>query len=247
VTIYGLSYQQKKDPSLNEIYNLADAVIVSTGFFKNILIQSGVEPTRIHVIPYGVNLKPLNNTKREGFIMFTGSPLIDVKGFQYLAPALRLLKEKGKQISLKLHGFYMAGHKEWAISVAKDEGVDDMLTWLSIGSEEELHEHYQKSIGCVIPYIDYPGCFPAAVAMANGTPIITSDAMGLPEYVSGGSGIVTKSRSIEPLADALNELIDNEALRTRMGAQGRKTAEEKHSWDVVSKQTAEVYKKLLNI
>ena len=126
--------------------------------------------------------------------MFAGSPLIDVKGFQYLISALRLLKEQGSQINLKLHGFYMAGHKEWAIKIARNEGVEEMITWLNINSEDELHDTYQRSLCCVIPYLDYPGCFPATVAMANGTPIIASDAMGLPEHING-AGLVVKARS----------------------------------------------------
>jgi glycosyltransferase involved in cell wall biosynthesis len=140
VTIYGLSPKQKEHPELNELYNATDAVIVSTEYLKNILVEHGVEPAKIHVIPYGAILAPLDNNKaRNGLIMFSGAPLIDVKGFQYLAPALRLVKERGNHINLKLHGFYMPGHKEWAHAIATKEGVEDMITWLNISSEDELH------------------------------------------------------------------------------------------------------------
>jgi glycosyltransferase involved in cell wall biosynthesis len=244
VTVYGLSPDQKKDGSLNRVYNDADAVIVSTNYIKHILIKDGVDTKRIHVIPYGATLKPIDGKPRSGAIMFSGAPLIDVKGFAYLAEGLRILKKRGQVLNLKMHGFYIRGHKEWAIDVARKESVEDQITWLSLKSEDDLMNAYQESLCCVIPYTDYPGCFPVTVAMANGTPVVGSDSMGIPEYVNG-SGLVVKSKSGEALADGLERVLKDEALREKMGRDGRRVAEQKYSWDTLARQVHAVYEQVL--
>ena len=128
VTIHGLSPTQKEHPELSRIYNLVDAIIVSTNYLKNRLFDCGVKAEKISIIPYGATLKPLSHKPREGIIMFAGSPLIKVKGFKYLCLLpLRTLKEDGRPLNLKLHGFYMAGHQEWAIKIAEKEKESKIL------------------------------------------------------------------------------------------------------------------------
>ena len=245
VTIYGLSPIQKERPELNQIYNCASAVIVSTNYMKQHLVGCGVLAEKIHVIPYGATAKPIPQAKREGAIMFAGSPLIDVKGFIYLASALKMLKDEGKPIRLKMHGYYMPGHQEWAADVSKKEGIDDLIDWLSFHSVDELIDSYQKSMCSVIPYTEYPGCFPVTVAMANGVPVVASDAMGIPEYLADGGGIVVESRSADKLAGALRKIRDDESLRVSLGKQGRAVAEKRFAWDVLAHQTFQVYKQVL--
>lgn len=246
VTIYRLSPQQEESPQLNQIYNQVDAVIVSTDYMKQHLVKCGVLPEKLHVIPYGATAKPIYQGTKEGAVMFAGSPLVNVKGFEYLAPALRALKDEGKPIRLKLHGFYMPGEKEWAVEIAQKGGIEDLIDWLSFSSYDDLIDAYQKSACCVIPYTDYTPCFPITVAMANGVPVVASDAMGMPEYLSDGGGVMVKAKSAEALADALRKVRDDGALRISLGKQGRAIAEKRFAWDVLAQQTYRVYKQVLN-
>ena len=119
-----------------------------------------------------------------------------------------------------------------------------MITWLNCNSEDELIEAYQSSSYCVIPYTDYPGCFPVTMAMANETPVIVCDSMGLPEYVNG-SGLVVKSKSVQGLVDALRSFYNNESLRRKMGQQGRVIAENRFSWEVLAKENIQIYDTIL--
>jgi glycosyltransferase involved in cell wall biosynthesis len=246
VTIYRLSPQQEEDQGLNRVYNKADAVIVSTDYMKRNLVNCGVIAEKLHVIPYGATAKPIARSQRDGAIMFAGSPLVNVKGFEYLAPALRMLKDEGKPIRLKLHGYYMPGEREWALDIIKKEGIEDLIDWLSFRSYDDLADAYQKSICCAIPYTDYTPCFPITVAMANALPVVASDAMGIPEYLGEGGGIMVPQKSVETLAAALRKVRDNEALRNSLGQQGRAIAERRFAWDVLAKQTYEVYQQVLN-
>lgn len=241
ITIYGFSSIEKGNYGLGHIYNAADAVIVSTHYMKNKLLECGVNQSKIHVIPYGATIKKIESESRSGIIMFSGSPLMNVKGFTYVAGALKRLKDKGYPITLKMHGFYVQGDKEWAIEIARKEGISDLINWITINSEDELINAYQQSLYCLIPYTDYPGCFPATIAMANATPLIVSDAMGLSEYVDG-TGIVVQARSVNELADAMLKLLLEDKVRIEMGIRGRVVAEKLYSWDALAQQTFNIYK-----
>lgn len=240
VTIYRASPIQTERPEVNSFYNEADAVIVSTDYMKRFLVSAGVREEKLHVIPYGASTVELKKTERKGAIMFAGSPLVDVKGFVHLARAMRMLKDQGLSIPLSMHGYYMPGHKEWAIAVAEKEGVTDLVNWVSFKSEDQLIEGYQNSMMCVIPYTGYPGCFPVTVAMANGTPVVASDAVGIPEYVDG-SGLIVKSGSAEELAAAMRKLHDDAGLQRRLSSESRAIAEKKYAWNVVTRKTLDVY------
>ena len=242
VTIHNLSPQQWQNPSLNQIYNHADALIVHNHYFKNVITESGVEANKIHVIPYGAVLKPLKEYKRQGIIMFAGSPLIDVKGFEYIASALHKLREENIVIPLKLHGFHMRGHQEWANDIIRKENIEDQSEWLKIRNEDELIDAYQNSMMCVVPYTGYPGSFPISMALSNALPVIVGDTLGMPEYVDG-AGIVFKSKSVNEIASALKKIYGDEVLRNKMGNQGRLTAEKLFSWPTVAEQTLAVYKR----
>ena len=146
-------------------------------------------------------------------------------------------------IPLKLHGFHMRGHQEWANNIIHRENIEDQSEWLSIKNEDELIDAYQNSMVCVVPYTGYPGSFPISMALSNALPVIVGDTLGMPEYVNG-AGLVFKSKSVEEIASALKKIHGDEALRNEMGNQGRLTAEKLFSWPIVAEQTLAVYKKL---
>ena len=208
------------------------------------LLKSGVNEDKIHLILYGARIKAIERNNRKGAVMFAGSPLTDVKGFPYIAAALRMLKEDNIILPLKLHGVHMPGQKEWAIDVARKENVEDLLEWQDLQSEDELIEIYQNSQICVIPYTNYLGSFSVAVAMANETPVVATDASSITDYADG-TALIVKSGSAEELASAIKRTITNEELRTKMTKQGRVRAEKNLSWPTIAKQTLSVYQEII--
>ena len=96
-------------------------------------------------------------------------------------------------------------------------------------------------------------------AMACATPVVASAVGGIPEVVLDGETgyLVAPDLSAEPpyeprqaaqfaqrLAEALNRLLADPALRQRLGQQGRTWVEEHFSWRVVAQQTLELYHRL---
>lgn len=71
-------------------------------------------------------------------------------------------------------------------------------------------------------------CLPLSIleAMASGLPVVASSVGGVPEAViHGETGLLVAPGDPDALADALALLVDDPALRSRMGAAGRARAE----------------------
>jgi glycosyltransferase involved in cell wall biosynthesis len=128
--------------------------------------------------------------------------------------------------------------------LAGQQGVEDLLEWQSFKDEAELTEEYQKSRLCVIPYTGYAGYFPAAYALGNGVPIVATDILGRSEYV-GDAGLLVPPSSPEDLAAAIKRVLNDDALITLLGANGRRRAEETLSWGTVASQTLEFFNEVM--
>ncbi len=189
VTIHKLDQIQYDLPEVNKIYNEADGVIVFSKYMKEKLSGYGVDPEKLHVIYHGTSLPDLQEVPREQAILFCGSPIPTIKGFEHLVVALRSLRDEGTDLRVEVYGFYVEQEKAYAIALARSAGIDDLLEWRSFKSEAELVADHQKSALCLIPYTGYAGYFPAAYAMGNGVPVIATD-------ISGAFGVRAGRRTI---------------------------------------------------
>lgn len=82
-------------------------------------------------------------------------------------------------------------------------------------------------------------------AMASGLPVVATDIRGCrEEVVDGETGLIVPAREAGPLAVALARLIDDAALRARMGEAGRRRALEHFSEEAVIARQEKVYRKV---
>lgn len=82
-------------------------------------------------------------------------------------------------------------------------------------------------------------------ACAAGRAIVTSDTPGCSGAVSDGNGLVVPVRDSGALAEALRRLIEDPALRQRMGLAGRGLAEREFGVQGVIRRHLEIYAELL--
>lgn len=84
-------------------------------------------------------------------------------------------------------------------------------------------------------------------AMACGTAVVCSDIEGFRDVVtSGREAVMTPCGDVAALAGALARLLDDDALRARMGAAGRETAL-RYSWPDVAERVLAVYARVLGL
>ncbi len=91
---------------------------------------------------------------------------------------------------------------------------------------------YGKADICVVPSIwEEPFGLTAVEAMAAARPVCASRAGGLTEIVRHEeTGFLFERGNAEELAQRLRLLLDDDALRARMGEAGRRRVEEHYSW-----------------
>lgn len=93
-----------------------------------------------------------------------------------------------------------------------------------------------------------PSTFPEALgltsieAQASGTPVIVSDAGGLPETVAPGeSGLVFANGNVEQLGEAVLNVLESEPRRAAMATAARRWAMQTFSWETIAAELEAVY------
>jgi glycosyltransferase involved in cell wall biosynthesis len=173
------------------------------------------------------------------------SRLLWDKGIGEYVAAVRQLKQKGLVFNAFLVGKpdaeNMASIATEQLHAWQAEGVVQCL-----GYVEDVALFWNKTHIAVLP--SYREGLPKSLleAAAAGKPIVTTDTSGCKEIVEEGvNGFLVPVRTVKELANALEKLILDAALRKKMGAAGRKKVEQAFSNDFILAQTLSVYRELV--
>jgi teichuronic acid biosynthesis glycosyltransferase TuaC len=84
-------------------------------------------------------------------------------------------------------------------------------------------------------------------AMACQLPIVTSRVGGIPEIVSDGiNGLLVEPGEIEGFCQAIELLLKDEILRSKMGKEGLKTIQKQFLWQKSAEELGNIYKNILS-
>ena len=113
-------------------------------------------------------------------------------------------------------------------------------------SYKEIREHIAKATVCVFP--TFAEALPVSwiEAMALKKAIVASDIGWATEVMDNGiNGFLVYPKNHKEYADNVLELLGNSKLRDQFGIEARRKVEQKFSIEVVAKQTANFYQKLI--
>jgi glycosyltransferase involved in cell wall biosynthesis len=83
-------------------------------------------------------------------------------------------------------------------------------------------------------------------AMACGVPIIGTRVGGIPDFlVERETGLFCEAKNPQNIAEKIKILLDDENLRQKLIANGRKLVEEKYDWNKIAVQMKDIFNKLL--
>ena len=83
-------------------------------------------------------------------------------------------------------------------------------------------------------------------AMAAGRAIVASDQGGMPELIEHGvNGLLARSETPESFVEEIERLIEDGALRKRLGSAARRTIERHYTDDRIARLTTDVYERCL--
>jgi len=238
---YGFVQMQKRVAC-----KIPELLTVSTASAADIAADFGVQPSRIHVVPLGVDTELFRprTTRLRGRIIAIASADVPLKGVSHLLHAVARLRadhELDVQLVSKLDP---NGPTEKLIA---ELGISDIVTISSGLADEELATLLASAEIACIPSLYEGFSLPAVEAMASGTPIVASRAGALPEVLGADDDcarLVTPG-DVGELTAVLGELLGSPAELARLGTNGRRRAEAVFSWESVAEQTVSVYERAI--
>jgi glycosyltransferase involved in cell wall biosynthesis len=208
-----------------------------------------VEKNRVHLIPgSGVSLDEYQYIPEleQRPVVSMAARLLKEKGVREFVAAADLLKQREVGVRMIIIGEPDEGNPS---SVT----LEDISSWKKRGSVEflgfrnDINTIYSNSnIVCLPSY--YGEGLPKGLveAAACGRAIITTDMPGCRDSIlPDETGLLVAAKDELALADAIEVLVNDTEKRKKMGAAGRKLAEEKFSIESVVNQHFDIYNELL--
>ncbi|MFH1704114.1 MAG: glycosyltransferase [Nitrospirota bacterium] len=253
------NYRTDKRPKrriMNRILSkITDKIVaVSEDVKEDIMRYDRIDPSKIEVIPNGIDVERFNPEKnttdiRKEFsleeddivIGFIGR-IVTAKGLEYLLDALPYLKGEFKSIKLLIVG--EGSLVEKLKERAKKNNIFDNI--LFTGKRRDIPEILASINIFVMPSIAEG--FPNALleAMAMGKPIVTTEVGGIPEIVKNGfNGLLVPPRDTLSLSKAIKELISNDQLAAKMGQAASNLVRDNLSIKAIAQKWQSLYLSIL--
>jgi glycosyltransferase involved in cell wall biosynthesis len=168
--------------------------------------------------------------------------------YKHVVTLVRAFNELRRQMREPLH-LLIVGPDDprypEARRVTADLGLAECVTFLGFIENDELAAAYQEAALLVNPS-SYEGFGLQLVeAMRCGVPVVCSDGGAQPE-IAGQAARLVPVGDTQALADAMREVLCDEALRARLIAAGLARARE-FNWLRTARQTQDLYRRVLGL
>ncbi|MDE3111935.1 MAG: glycosyltransferase family 4 protein [Chloroflexota bacterium] len=207
-------------------------------------------PGEYRIIPNGVDVDQFANARpfpeyRDGKvnILFVGR-LEPRKGAMHLLRAYALLKPRYPNTRLIVcnWGPQLGNLRRFV----RSQGLGDVLFAGRVSDIDKARFYKTADIFCAPSTGQESFGIVLLEAMAAGRAVVASDIHGYKRVVQRNvSGLLVEPKEPEELAQAIARLIDDPALRDRLGAAGAERAKE-FDWEHVARQLVEVYEEVLS-
>lgn len=195
--------------------------------------------SRLRVAPHGVRLpEALHEEEREPLILHVGA-VQKRKNLVRLVGAFERAAPPPWRLVLAGGGGYGAEQVQARISRSP---AAERIRWTGWLPDAEMERLYRRASVFAFPSLDEGFGIPVLEAMAHGVPVLSSTRGALPE-VCGDAALLVDPFQEEGIAQALEALIRDSALRTRLVRAGRARAAA-FPWQRTVEQTWQAYKEL---
>jgi glycosyltransferase involved in cell wall biosynthesis len=239
----------------------ADCVVAISQFVARSLVDAGIAPERIRVVPNALDLSAWDATIDGGVIrrelgLSQAAPVVGIisrlfrwKGHAYLVDALAIVKREFPDVRLVIvgeddprasweHGGTFTSKLE---DQAEQLGVADNIIFTGFRTDVPqllaafdvfAHPSWEEPFGMVF-----------LEAMAMHKPVVAWASGGAPEViVHGETGLLAPRESVADLAGAMIALLRDRELRTRLGTAGRQRVERLFTAEIMAERMLEAYR-----
>lgn len=212
------------------LYARASRFIVTTGasLRDEVIARTGCDPARVASIPTGIDdrrFAPADRlAARQDLGLPTDATIVGIvatlrswKGHRFLIDAVRALDVPNLMLVIVGDGPQQPALEQQA----RDSGLGDRIRL--VGRRDDVPRWLQAFDLFALPSYANEGVPQALVqAMLCGLPCVTTSAGAIPEIaIDGRTAIVIPQQDVGALADAITRLVQDPALRARLGAAAR--------------------------
>lgn len=238
----------------------ATRVFTITGALREEMIHRGVDPAKITVIPNGVDtarfipqqrdpgLVDELGIKDEVVIGYVGS-VLDYEGIGLILEAAYVLRRERNDFKILIVGD--GPELEKFKRSALERGQQSYVIFTGRVPHDQVNRYYSLIDITPFPRLPLAVCEMVSPlkpfeAMAMGKAVVASNVSALAEIVNDGvTGLLHKKGDPTHLAVQLRSLLDDRALRFRLGESALRWVRKERDWRVVASQVADIYSELL--
>jgi glycosyltransferase involved in cell wall biosynthesis len=240
-------------PALLALIHAADRVFVQTMLERSVLLKQGVAPEKLILLGMGVDVAECTGGNRqrarsdwrvadEEVVIGHLANNSQEKGSVDLLRAAERLWQAGRRFRLVLAGPEMPNFR----SFWKNFRAQDRVLRLGILSEQQKRDFYAGIDLFALPSRSDSFGMVLLEAWANGVPNVGYRAGGIAELIRPGEdGLLVRCGDVQQLANALDRLINNEPLRIRLGASGRKRVRREFQWKDKLERVRSTYQQVI--
>ncbi|HEV2678445.1 MAG TPA: glycosyltransferase [Aliidongia sp.] len=209
-----------------------DLFLCASSFIRERVLAMGFPEARTRVHYIGVDcqaIRPRDPAEETPTILHVAR-LVEVKGTQYLIRAVGALAARHGNVQLVIVG---DGPLHRSLQdLAKSLGLEGRVKFLGALPHRQVVTWMRQAAVLVLPSVRTSTGRVEGLGMvlleaaASGVPAVGSRIGGIPEgIIDGETGFLVSERDPAALASRLNDLLDDPALRRRMGAAARALVE----------------------
>jgi starch synthase len=223
-------------------YAAADAITVPSRFALQSFVASGVDPAKLHKIPYGVDLRrfaPAAPRDPAFRILFVGQLGVR-KGIKYL---LQAFQRAALPADVKL---IMAGPRNAETETLLAGSLLNNVEFTGTLDRDQVAMEMSRASVMVLPSIEEGLAMVQGQALACGCPVIATANSGAEDlFDHGKEGLIVPIRDPDAIAAALTMLHQDRNMLQAMSQAARRRAEQIGGWDQYGDEVITLIKTLL--
>jgi glycosyltransferase involved in cell wall biosynthesis len=200
------------------------AFVSPSRFLRDKLVEFGVSPDRVRVVPNGLDPGDIEPADAPGRGFLYAGRLAREKGVGTLVDAVG----RAEGLRLTVAG---TGPEEKALRRRAEEIAPERIRFVGHLGRDELLATVRAARAVVMPSEWYENAPMSALeALASGVPVVATRLGGLPEMVRDGeTGLLVAPGDPDGLGAALRRLEDDSGLAAQLGRRGREVVETEYT------------------
>jgi glycosyltransferase involved in cell wall biosynthesis len=206
---------------------------------RDVLERLMLSEEHVHVIPHiAIGGETKSRVEEdENLILFFGR-IWPYKGLDYLIRAEPLITSEVPNVKIVIAGEGEDFEHYQRLMVHPEH----FIVYNEYVPEDRASELFQQASVIVLPYIEASQSGVVPVAYSYSKPVVATSVGGLPEMVEDGeTGYLVPPQDERALAASIVKLLQDKALRYKMGMNGKRKLEAECGADVIAAQTLNVY------